>query len=247
VAFNYSYAFRLEAERIAAVQERHAARCEQLGPARCRITGMLYRVRGEEDIEAQLQFKLDPSIARVFGREGVGVVTENQGMLVESQITGTDAGAQIRQAGRSIADLEADLARIEQRLAAQPSRAERERLDFEAQQLRQTIRAMRQNREDAAETLATTPMTFVYGSGNLVPGSHERRPIGDALEQARDNFVDGVAVLFVILVTLLPWAFAALLGWLAYRAARRWRHRRSAASGGTSDAPPAEPAQGWDG
>ncbi|HEY0012075.1 MAG TPA: hypothetical protein VGB79_04395 [Allosphingosinicella sp.] len=247
VAFNYSYAFRLEAERIAAVQERHASRCEQLGPARCRITGMLYRVRSETDIEARLQFKLDPSIARIFGREGVAVVAENQGMLVESQITGTDAGTQIRQAGRSIADLEADLARLEQRLAGQLSRADRERLDFEAQQLRQTIRASRQNREDVAETLATTPMTFVYGSGDLVPGFDTPRPFGDALEQAGDNFIDGVAVLFVILVTLLPWAFAALLGWFAYRAARRWRNRPAAAPAGTDRAAAAEPAQGWDG
>lgn len=222
VAFNYSYAFRLAADRIAAVQERHAARCEQLGINRCRITGMLYRVRSENDIEARLQFKLDPAIARVFGREGVGVVTENQGLLVESQITGTDAGAQIRQAGRSIAELEADLARVEQRLAASGlSRAERERIDYEAQQLRQTIRAARQSREDVAETLATTPMSFVYGSGDLVPGFAEDRPIGDALDQAGRNLVGGIAVLLVILVTLLPWALVALLGWFAYRAARR--------------------------
>jgi hypothetical protein len=245
VAFNYSYAFRLEAERIAAVQERHASACEQLGPARCRITGMLYRVRGETDIEARLEFKLDPAIARAFGRQAVGVVTENQGMLVESQISGTDVGTQIRQAGRSIADLESDLARIEQRLAGQLSRAERERFDYEAQQLRQAIRATRQNRQDAEETLATTPMSFVYGSGNLVPGFDTRRPIRDALEQAGRNFIDGVAVLFVILITLLPWAFAALLGWLGYRAVRRWRDRRPASPPPADPAP--EPAPGWDG
>jgi hypothetical protein len=232
VAFNYGYAFRLAAERIAAVQERHAARCEQLGINRCRITGMLYRVRSENDIEARLQFKLDPAIARIFGREGVGVVTGNQGLLVESQITGTDAGAQIRQAGRSIADLEADLARVEQRLGASGlSRGDRERIEYEAQQLRQAIRAARQTREDAADTLATTPMTFVYGSGDLVPGFAEDRPIGDALDQAGRNFVGGMAVLLVILVTLLPWALVALLGWIAYRTVRRrWERQGMAAA-----------------
>ena len=229
VAFNYSYAFRLEAERIAAVQERHASACEQLGTNRCRITGMLYRVRGETDIEARLQFKLDPAIARAFGRQGVGVVTENQGMLVESQITGTDVGTQIRQAGRSIADLEADLARIEQRLAGQLSRSERERLEYEAQQIRQSIRGTRQNRDDAEETLATTPMSFVYGSGNLVPGFDTRRPVRDALEQAGENFIAGIAVLFVIVITLLPWALFALLGWLVYRwVRRRWERQKVA-------------------
>ncbi|HEX8191507.1 MAG TPA: hypothetical protein VF552_01275 [Allosphingosinicella sp.] len=238
VAFSYAYAFRLEAARIAAVQERHAAACEQLGVNRCRITGMLYRVRSETDIEARLQFALDPAIARAFGRQSVGAVIENQGMLVESQITGTDAGGQIRRAGRSIAELEADLARVEQRLRAGGlGRTERERLDYQAQQIRQSIRAAQQSREDAADTLATTPMTFVYGSGDLVPGFAADRPIGDALDQAGRNFVGGVAVLLVILVTVLPWALVALLGWFGVRAAARRRERQ--AMGDPAEAPPA--------
>lgn len=228
VAFSYSYAFRLEAERIAVVQERHAAMCEQLGPNRCRITGMLYRVRNERDIEARLDFKLEPSIARRFGREGVNIVVQAEGMLVESQIAGTDAGSTIRQAGRSIAQLEEDLRRIEARLAGRLSAGERQSLEYEAQQLRQSIRAVRDNREDAQESLANTPMTFVYGSGDLVPGSDARRPVRDAVRQAGSNFVDGVAVLFVLLVTLLPWAVAALLGWLGFRAVQRRRARTAA-------------------
>ncbi|HZF93465.1 MAG TPA: hypothetical protein VEZ20_01190 [Allosphingosinicella sp.] len=233
VAFNYGYAFRLDAARIAAVQERHAAACEQLGISRCRITGMLYRVRSETDIEARLQFALDPAVARAFGRHSVGVVSENGGMLVESQITGTDAGGQVRRVGRSIADLEGDLARVEQRLGATGlSRGDRERIEHEAQQLRQTIRAARQTREDAAETLATTPMSFVYGSGDLVPGFAEDRPIGDALDQAGKNLLGGIAVLLVILVTLLPWLAVALLGWLAYRGVRRRWERQGAAAVG---------------
>ena len=42
-----------------------------LGVARCRITGMRYRVVNENDIEAMLAFKLDPAIARRFGQQGV--------------------------------------------------------------------------------------------------------------------------------------------------------------------------------
>lgn len=44
VAFNYQYAFRLAPTRIAEVQEQHAQMCERLTVARCRITGMFYRV-----------------------------------------------------------------------------------------------------------------------------------------------------------------------------------------------------------
>lgn len=229
VAFNYQYSFRLEAERVAAVQERHASMCEQLGTARCRITGMLYRVRNDEDIEARLELKLDPAIARRFGREGAGVVVENEGRLIESRIAGTDVGTSIRQAGRSIADMEADLRRLEARLAGRLAQGERQSVEYEAQQLRQAIRAAQQNREEAQDSLATTPMIFAYGSGDLVPGSDTRRPFRHALNQAGSNFVEGMALLFILVVTLLPWALIGLLGWLGYRALRRRNARPDAA------------------
>ena len=225
VAFNYAYAFRLEAQRIAAVQERHAAMCEQLGPDRCRITGMLYRVRNETDIEARLSFKLEPSIARQFGREAASVVTQAEGMLVESQISGTDVAPTIRQAGRSIAQMEEELRRVEARLRGRLSGGDRSSLEYEAQQLRQSIRAAQQNREDAQESLANTPMTFVYGSGDLVPGFDTRRPVRDAVEQAGENLIAGVAILFVLLITLLPWAALGLLVWFVVRLVQRRRRR----------------------
>ena len=85
--------------------------------ARCRITGMYYRVVNDRDIEAMLAFKLDPALARLFGRQGVEAVVRAEGMLTESEISGTDVGTAIRAAGRSLAELQADLARIEARLA----------------------------------------------------------------------------------------------------------------------------------
>src|SRR3546814_13333291 len=70
VAFNYAYAFRLDDSRIAAVQEEHAAACEALGTTRCRITGMTYRLIRENEVEAQLLFKLRSEELRV-GKECV--------------------------------------------------------------------------------------------------------------------------------------------------------------------------------
>src|SRR4051794_14459399 len=148
VAFNYRYAFRLAASRISEVQEQHAQMCERLTVARCRITGMYYRVVNDRDIEAMLAFKLDPALARAFGREGVAAVVRAEGMLTESEISGTDVGTSIRQAGRGLAELEAELARIQARLAGRISVSERERLDYEAQQVRAQIAALRQNREE---------------------------------------------------------------------------------------------------
>lgn len=221
VAFNYRYAFRLAAPRISEVQEQHAQMCERLTVARCRITGMHYRVVNDRDIEAMLAFKLDPALARVFGRQGVEAVVRAEGMLTESEITGTDVGTSIRAAGRSLADLQADLARIEARLAGRIPSGERESLEYEAQQLRDQIRALRESRSEQQESLATTPMVFRYGSGDLVPGLARRPTLKRALERAADNFLDGATLLMILFITLLPWALAIALVWAIVRYVRR--------------------------
>lgn len=222
VAFSYRYAFRLQAPRVAQVQEQHARACEQLGVARCRITGMRYRVVNDRDIEAMLAFKLEPGIARRFGQLATETVARSEGMLVESEITGTDVGTTIRAAVRNVAEMQAELARIEARLRGTGlSAGERAQLEYEAQQLRDAIRAQRESRREQEESLATTPMVFQYGSGELVPGFDNEPSIQRAAERAGDNFVDGVAMVLIILVTLLPWLFVALLGWWAVRLVRR--------------------------
>ena len=230
VAFNYRYAFRLAAPRIAQVQEQHARMCEELGINRCRITGMHYRVVNEHDIEGSLSFRLEPTIARRFGQQGIEAVVRAEGMLVESRISGTDVAPTIRAAGKTAAQLGDDLRRIEARLRTRGlSGEERAQLEYEAGQLRRSIRAAQDNREEAEESLATTPMTFQYGSGDLVPGFDNRPPLREAVRKAGDNFVAGVAILFIILVTILPWVLLGLLVWLGSRwALRRWGRRPSA-------------------
>ena len=239
VAFNYRYAFRLPTERVAQVQEQHAQTCESLGPRRCRITGMLYRVVNEDDVEGMLAFRLDPAIARRFGRAGVEAVTRAEGMLTESEITGTDVGTDIRRAGRDIAEMNEELRRIEARLAqgGLPA-AERQRLEAEATELRRAIQATQANREEAEETLATTPMTFHYGSGDLVPGPRGRPSLSGALDQALSNFLQGGTVLLIILITLLPWALAIGLIWWIVARIVAWR-RKARAEAPASEAPPA--------
>ncbi len=225
VAFDYRYAFRLPSERISAVQEQHAQACEKLGLARCRITGFRYRLIRDDEIEAMLAFRLDPAIARQFGKSGADLVDRSEGMLVDAEINGTDAGAAIAQANRTEAELNEELQEIEGQLARGGIPAyERARLQSEAQMLRQRIRSNGAGRTANQQSLATTPMAFHYGSGELIPGFDTRSPIRAALEQAWENLVGGVATLLLILITLLPWAALALLGWwLASRLRPRWQ------------------------
>lgn len=224
VAFNYRYAFRLPSNRIAAAQEAHAQACERLGLDRCRITGMRYRLVNKTDIQAMLALRLNPTIARSFGKQATEIVTKAEGMLVDQEIAGDDVGTQIKAATANEARLRADLAKIESELAGMrandPRRGE---LVARAEEIRTQIRNLGQTRDADEEALAGTPMIFNYGSGSVVPGFDVRSPIRDAIENAGNNFVDGFATILVLLITLIPWALlVALVVWLVNWSRRRW-------------------------
>ena len=226
VAFNYRYAFSLPSTRIAAVQEEHAQACEKLGLSRCRITGMRYRLVSEQRVEAMLVFKLDPAIARQFGKAGIDAVNRVEGQLVDSEITGHDAGAAIKTANRNVAQLTDDLRRIEEQLARKGLPAvERDRLQSEAQRLRQAMRASQDARSEQEESLATTPMTFTYESETGRPS------IGDAVKNAGDMFLTSISYLLIVLITLLPWLVLTAIAWIAVRLVKpRWISPRQVAA-----------------
>src|SRR4051812_28834575 len=218
VAFHYNYAFRLPVDRVQSVQEQHAQACEKLGIARCRITDLRYLATGD-DIQASLSFKLDPSLAREFGKQGIDSVVRAEGKLVEAEISGEDVGSKIATAARGEGELEDDLKRIEAQLARPGLRgAERAELQVQAQQLRDQMRASRATRTEQQQSLATTPMVFNYGSGDPSGRPSFRRAAGDAL----DNFLTGLAWIFIAFIPLLPWAVVAgLLVWGGRKLARR--------------------------
>ena len=220
VAFNYRYAFRLDAPRVAEVQQEHQRLCERYTVNRCRITGMTYRAVNEDDVEAMLSFRVDPAIAGQFGRESVQAVTAAEGMLTDSEISGTEVGSAIQSAGRDLAALEAELARIEARIR-DPRVRDKGDLEYQAQMLRQQIRDLRERRNTQQQSLATTPMQFRYGSGALAPGFDQPPSLADALEDTGDDFMYSLTVLLVVLVRLLPWALAGLLVWGVVRYVRR--------------------------
>ena len=233
VAFDYRYAFRLPANKISAVQEAHAQACEKLGIDKCRITGMRYRLVDQKDIEAMLALRLDPKLARQFGKDATGVVQKSDGMLVDQEITGEDVGSRIAAAGKSEAELRDELARIEAELSrkvpmirgnvAPQAAVDRQSLLDRAEEIRRQLRELGERKDSDKEALAGTPMVFNYGSGSVVPGFDVRSPLRDALQTSGDNLIGGFAAILVIVLTLLPWLLVATLAiWLFRRARRRW-------------------------
>lgn len=224
VAFDYRYAFRLPNGRIGAAQEAHATMCEKLGVARCRITGMRYSLTNENDVSASLELKLDPAIARQFGKDASKVVSDAEGMLVDQQITGVDAGSAIESANRSRAELQDDLDRVNRELGRSGlSNVVRDRLLSEAASLKAQIRALGEQKKADEESLAKTPMVFYYGSGNAIPGFDEPQPLRHAFGRAGYNFLSAIGILIILVGSLLPWLLVAALAiWGFRRARRRW-------------------------
>lgn len=221
VAFDYRYSFRLEADRVAEMQQEHQRLCGRYGP-RCRITGMDYRAANQDDVEAMLSFLVDPAIAGQFGRESVRAVTAADGELTESEVNGTEIGTSLKANTGNLAELQAELERVEARLALRNLRwREREQLDDQRQSLRQQIAELRSTTGEQERQLATTPILFRYGSGNLAPGPAREATIGEATERAADSFLSALKTLLIIFVTLSPWALTALLLWAGFRFARR--------------------------
>jgi len=233
VAFNYRYDFRMEAARIGETQEKHAQACEKLGIDRCRITGMSYQLINDRDIAAMLAFKLEPSLARQFGKDGIGLVKAAEGMLVRSEISGVDAGSAISAAGRAQGRLRDERARLEERLK-QPKLTEAERAEIRSrlEEIARQIESTNVTREENQESLANTPMVFNYGSGEVVPGFDARSPLRDAFRTAGQTFVGAIAAFIVVLGALLPLLLLATLVWGLWRLLRpilrKWRPETTA-------------------
>ncbi|NUT01484.1 MAG: DUF4349 domain-containing protein [Sphingomonas sp.] len=242
VAFNYRYAYRLPNSRISAAQEAHAAMCEKLGVTRCRITGMRYSVVNERDVSASLELKLDPAIARAFGKDATKIITDAEGMLVDQQISGVDVGTSIERANRGRAELQDELERVNRELARPGlSSVVRDRLLSEAASLRSQIRALGEQKSADEESLAKTPMAFYYGSGKTIPGFDEPAPIKDAFARAAYNFMSAIGFLIIAVATLLPWILLIALGvWLYRRYQPRWSFSDSYRTDAAENASPAK-------
>jgi hypothetical protein len=222
VAVSYDYSFRLPIERLAGVQEQHAAQCETLGISRCRIVGMTYQALSNRTISATLALKLAPDIARQFGKKGIDAVVSQGGMLAEARIDSEEVGAAM-----AAVDSEADaIAKERKEIADQLAKAglgaaERAQLQARLAPLRDTERQGQATKAGAALKLASTPMNFGYESGDVDPGFSDG-PILGAIKDGWANIIGGVAVLLVLLISLAPWVATLLfLLWLW----RRFGHR----------------------
>ncbi|WP_230770169.1 hypothetical protein [Sphingomonas sp. Leaf4] len=225
VAFQYHYGFRLPAERIAAVQEAHAAACERLGVNRCRITAMRYSRDADNDVDARLGFLLAPELARAFGRDGIRAVEAAEGMVLDAQITGEDAGAKIGQLTRTRDAATADTRTIDARSigTGREARAELERQRASATDAARTAQAAI---AEQRASLAATPVVFDYRAGQAIRSFDPASPLTHAADLAVTSARWTLGTVLAALGVGLPPLAVALLGlWLWARGRRLWERR----------------------
>jgi hypothetical protein len=203
--FDYRYAFRLPGNRVKGVVQSNADACDRLGPARCRILSMRYRVDDASHIRAVLTIKIDPAIARAYGDAVTRNVTGSDGVLVDTEITGADATA----SARSVAVV----ARLRDQLrtaqsANTPENAAR------AARIQAALQTITEVEAGQGQTLATAPVLLTYESSNALNG------LGSSQANFRNagaTLENSVAQLVQLLASVGPWLLLMLVAVLILR------------------------------
>ncbi len=202
-AFDYRYAYKLPGNHVKAVVEAHAAGCDKLGPAKCKILAMRYRVDNASRISATLTFRIDPAVARNFGEEATKVVAANAGALVENEIAGADATA----AARS----NALVARLREQLANAKSANDQVR----AQRLQTALDVIGEIEAGQGESLATAPFLITYTSGTPAAGLNASS--GAGFREAGNKLVASTATLAQELAAVFPFLLLMIVGVVVLR------------------------------
>lgn len=197
--FDYRYAYRLPGNKVKGVLQSNADACDRIGPARCRILAMRYRVDSGNQTRAVLTIRIDPSIARAFGDAVTKNVTGAYGVLVDTEITGADATA----SARSLAVVQRLQDQLQNARAGTTSDSQ-----ARATRLQNALSTIAEVEASQGQTLANAPMLFTYESSSALTGlgSSEAnfRTAGQTLENS-------VAQLVQVLASVGPWCLLMLV------------------------------------
>ncbi|MES2988063.1 MAG: hypothetical protein V4808_09170, partial [Pseudomonadota bacterium] len=159
--FDYRYAYRLPGNRLKGVLQSNADACDRLGPARCRILSMRYRVDDRNHTKAVLTIRIDPAIARNYGDAVTNNVTGSDGVLVDTEITGSDATTQARST--------AVVNRLRERLSNMQGMRTPEGV-ARAQRIQAALAEIAESEASQGQSLATAPLLLTYESSNALTG-----------------------------------------------------------------------------
>jgi len=227
IAYSYGFSFRLDRDRIAAVQERHLAACRRLGPALCRVTAMQRGGTGENQSGANLKLQVAAGIADAFGNNLAAIAGEGGGETVDRSITAEDLSRQMIDSEARIRTREVLIQRLTTLLQTRSGNiaqaVEAERAINSAQE---ELEAARAALADMRGRVAMSAVELSYVARGPAPDSPN--PILQAFDQVASVSAGSVGAMIVIVGIALPWALLGGLVFLAVRAFRRRRERAEA-------------------
>ncbi len=199
--FDYRYAYRLPGDRLKAVLQSNADACDRLGPARCRILAMRYRVADSNQIRAILTLKIDPAIARDYGEAVTKAVTGSDGVLVDTEVTGADSTS----AARSVALV----SRLRDQLkSAQTQAVTDPGAKARAAKIQDALDTITEVEAGQGQSLASAPVLMTYESSNALTG------LGTAdanFRNAGTSLENSVARALIVLAAVGPWLLILLV------------------------------------
>jgi hypothetical protein len=240
-SFDYRYAFRVPSANIAAVQESHARGCDQLGPAHCRITAVHYSVDDQNHVTASLTLKLDPTIARAYGKAATATVTGAHGALTKADIAGADSVASTGRSDTVVAKLRDAISNSEAQMRGTITPEQRTQLSAKVDHLRAAVATIGEVDQGAGTSVATTPVLLTYESGGAVAGA-----LGSSdatFETAGATLVASLAGLSTVLAGVGPWLLFLLGGALVLR----WIVQGNPKKTPAPELPPAPPHESSEG
>ncbi len=228
IAYTYGYTFRLPAEEIGAVQERHLELCRQLGPQRCRVVNLQRSAASGDYATAATTLQVAAPIASQFGQRLVAAATEQGADMVERAITGEDLSRQMVDTEARIRTRETLIRRLTELLETRSGNIEQaveaERAINNAQE---ELEAARGWLAEMRTRVSMSTFNVNYQSGAPLAGG-VGEPIRDAFAEVGAIFARSLGALILLIGVLLPWLLVGLGLFFAIRAIRRrgWIGRR---------------------
>lgn len=203
--FDYRYAYRLPGAKVKGVLQSNADACDRIGPARCRILAMRYRVDDANKTRAVLTIRIDPSIARAFGDAVTRNVTGSYGVLTDTEITGADSTA----SARSVAVIKRLQDQLQNARALTTPEGQ-----ARAARIQNALSTIAEVEASQGQSLANAPMLFTYESSSALSGlgSSEAN-----FQTAGATLENSVAQLVQVLASIGPWCLLMLVVVLVLR------------------------------
>ncbi len=229
IAYTYDYGFRVDTDKLSALQQQHADLCVSKGVNVCRIISMNQSGSSGDYGYGRLHIEVVADQARDFGKELATAAESAGGEQISSSIAGEDLSKQIvdtearLRARTLLRDRLMEVLRSRNGTVAELVEAERgvAQVNEEIDQATSWLAEMRGR-------VAFSDVTIDYESGSRSSGGFWE-PISWAFSSAGTAIGRAIGAIIMIVATLLPWVLVIGAGIWAWRRAGLpwWKRRRT--------------------